>query len=326
MRAYYEANAPKQKARGVVSLADLAGMDCEEVASRGKSSQHVNATKHAWRRLTEHFGANTSPRKVDYDAVVQFIAARRAVGVRGQSIVREVQALHRGLRIANRKGWLPVLPQLPKVGVDPPKETQAGKLHPLDVIARWLLALPQDARDQAEFVLLTGLRRTECERLCLDWVEGAAADTGVPALLRVPAGAAKGKRERVIGLVAEALAILHRKGAGRIGSDPVFGSVDHKTAFHNACKAIGYGKRIHLRDLRHFFTTVGTAQTGDAVAAQAALGHARLSTTQKYLHSTMQRTASVSVQVAQTVSRHRSVGTGGEMKTAGEEKPNENKE
>ena len=70
------------------------------------------------------------------------------------------------------------------------KRSQASKMHSDNVIAAWLQHLPLDAREYAEFILLTGLRRTELERLRLDWVEQAPPGIVTAAIL---AARAKGR-------------------------------------------------------------------------------------------------------------------------------------
>ncbi len=246
--------------------------------------------------------ADAHPESLDFDQIQNFVAARRERGNRGQSIRKDLQALKRGLDIARRRGWIRAVPDFPKVRSDPPKETQKGQLHAPHLLRAWLDALPLEARDEAEFALLTGLRATEIKRASATWVERAPADAGVPALLRVPAAASKTRTERVVGLTAEALVILERNPNGFPET--------HRNARRTAAKQIAYARNITLRDLRHTYGTLALQGTGDAIAAQAALGHTELATTQRYQSSTLKRTASASIAVARLLERSPSAPSG----------------
>ena len=153
--------------------------------------------------------------------------------------------------------------------VNAPNEKQKGQYHSPDIVAAWLNELPQDARDEAEFSALTGLRATEVKRVRSHWVEKPHEDVGVPAILRVPAASSKTRKERIVGLVPEAHEILKRLMTASPGSGPLFSQSEHKKARIGAAKRIGYNRIIKLRDLRTTYLTIGAQGTGDAAAAQA---------------------------------------------------------
>ena len=185
------------------------------------------------------------------------------------------------------------------------------------MLRAWLDALPEDARAQATVALQTGLRATELRRITWGWVEKVEG-MAVPALLRVPAAGAKTRTERVVGLPAESLEVLEQLAAAReFNRDVPLMDSDYKKSFHAATQAIDYDRRIHLRDLRHCYSTLGLHGTGDATATQAALGHAQLATTQKYLSSTLERAAAVSAAVARAIapSPAASTSTSGDAST-----------
>jgi integrase len=240
-------------------------------------------------------GADTDPNDITYDGVVAFIGQRRREGLRGQSIRKEVQALKRGFKIALRRAWLDQdLPEGPIVRSDPPRKGSKGKLVRVSDLTRWLDALEdepkaREARLQAELVLRTGLRSMEARRLCWSWVEPAPDGVDASALLRVPAEAAKNRRERVLGLTPEALAIVETARQGQGWDEPLLPG-SHVHAYQSASRKIGH-RSITLRDLRHCHATWAAQGTGDAAAAQAALGHSDLRTTQRYLTATVERVA-----------------------------------
>ncbi len=222
--ALTQAGRPARRASegGGADLAQLAALDLTRAGAKGVTAQQSSSIELSWTHLCRLLGADTDPSEIDFDVVEGFIAARRKEGARGQSIRKEVQALKRGLVIARRRGWLAALPnEWPAVRADPPKKEQAGKLHHPDTLRRWFDALDQtrggtEARRQAELVLRTGLRAAEIRRLTWSWVEAAPESTGVPAILRIPAEAAKTRNERVVALTAEALALVEaaREGKG----------------------------------------------------------------------------------------------------------------
>lgn len=289
-------------ARGAApDLARLASYDMARAQAEGVCAAQLASVEACWLHLARGLGATLPAASVDFDLVQGYVAQRRAAGARGQSIRKEVQALRRGLAIARRKHLLGAVPDLPAVRSDPPKAAQAGKLHPPEVLVAWLDALtrvPQadGAAAHADLVLRTGLRATETSRLSWSWVETAPAGAPVPALLRVPAWASKTRRERVLGLPGSTLALLATASAGRSPEQALF-TQSHRRAFKSAASAIGYPRTITLRDLRHTHATWSAQVTGDAAAAQAALGHTNLAMTQRYLTATLERVASAAVAV-----------------------------
>lgn len=273
-----------------VDLPLLGGLDIHRANAEGAGDRQHQAIECCWRHLVRLMG-EVSPAAVTFDTVQTYIAARRKEGARGQSITREIQALKRGLVIARRRRWLAELPELPRVRSDPPKVEQKGKLVSPEVLGRWLHELPPHARAQAELVLSTGLRAEEIRRLRWSWVEDAPPSAGVAALLRVPAAAAKNRRERVVGLTAYALALLQVLRAACDGEDVPLTPADHKGAYRGAARRVGL-RGLHLRDLRHTHASLAAQHTGDASAVQAALGHSDLRVTQRYLSSTITRATS----------------------------------
>ena len=293
-------------------LALLAGLDVSAASARGVGARQLQSIEACWGHVCRVLGADTDPGAVTYDLVTAYVATRRNEGVRGQSIRKETQALKRGLKIARRRGSIAELPvEWPEVRSDPPRKWQRGKLHPPEVVQRWLEALAAahpDAHRQAQVALRTGLRAEELRALTWEWVEQAPAAAGVPALLRVPAEAAKTRRERIVGLPAACLAHLSAAHDTQNAWDAPLFATNHRKAFDAARKTIGYRKTITLRDLRHCHATWAAQGTGDAAAAQAALGHTDLRTTQRYLSTTISRTASAAVAVGDVVDADRALG------------------
>jgi integrase len=118
--------------------------------------------------------------------------------------------------------------ELPSIKNDPKDETQSGTFREPELVFRFLKALASIPRafpsaEQAEVIVRTGIRRDEARRASRSWVE-MRPDGGeeVPAVLNIPAWAAKGKRARTVGLPAQALHIIVRLAQDLDVSDPVF--------------------------------------------------------------------------------------------------------
>lgn len=311
LRAYFESKAPPRRAERTGDLAELAGLDVERAAALGATKEHQAAIEWLWERIAEFFGATAEPRVINFDSVQKYIAHRRSQGAT-DTIAREVQALKRGCKIAHRRGWLAYMPdEWPKVVRGPKGQKRRGRLHPPEILAAWLRALDGDARDEAEVVLLTGLRKTEAKRLTAQWIEPAPEGAAVPAVLRIPANSAKARRERVIGLPQRALDILKRRAEKTPAGKPLLFQGSHETAYRLARERLDppYKTPISLRDLRHTWATLVTRMVG-VDAARDGLGHRDLSMTSRYVSTDTARVASAAAAVAELLSRHSEVGTG----------------
>ena len=113
---------------------------------------------------------------------------------------------------------------------------------------------------------MTGLRGEEARRVLWTWVDGE--------LLRMPEGATKNGKPRVVGLSPRALEILRRR-AGTVSpawSDaPLFPQGSYATTVRAASRRAGLSRALTLRDLRHTWSTYAARE--DLVGAAQALGH-----------------------------------------------------
>lgn len=289
-RAIAEASPSDRGARGSVDVAQLAEWDASRALAEGVAESRAQTLEWIWTPVAAHFGA-TPVHQIDHERITGYVATRRASGVRGQTIRREVQALRRGLGIAKRRGLILTVPDAPRIRSDAPSPAARGRLHPPAVLAQWIAALPQDARDEVELALRTGLRAAELKRIRAEWVEPAPVGAATRYVLRVPAASAKTRCERVVGLTDAAAAIIRRRVEASPDSEHVLSQESHRRAYRTACATIGYAHRIKLRDLRHTFATLAVAGSGDPWAALEALGHRDLRTTSLYQHSTEERAA-----------------------------------
>lgn len=285
--------APKQ-AKAEHGLADVAGLDIDRATAEGVQPEVITRAYHQnWKQLTSFFGADASPQVVTERTLLHYVLHRKKVGVRGQTIRRELTTLKRGLKLAKRAGWLLDYPEnWPKVKSDAPNVNQAGKLRdPADVQA-WLNKLPAEAKDEALFAIFTALRATELKRVRYEWIEKAPKGSPTPALLRMPPEATKGKYERVVGLSAEAVVIAERaKGRGPHDDGTLFGPETRRNAYRRASAALGIYPIVTLRDLRHSHGSLALANGADLKALMSSMGHKDLDMAARYQHSTLSRTA-----------------------------------
>ena len=314
-----------------VPISELRDLDLVRARAKGVSDKQIQAITDQWNNhLLRILGPDTNALTLTYDDLVNYIANRRqdaghgGKNARGQSIRRERQALFRGLAAVRRRlkyqGIQFELPEAPEIKDDPADRAQKGKLHPPELLVKWLdelrkleaeechhSSLRRGALAQAEVALFSGLRSEEMERLTVEWLEQAAPEvreqTGYAWMIRLPEDGTKTRDERLIGVpefVSRDIVALWHPGTPY--TTPLLAG-NHRRAFRNAARRIGYTKTITLRDLRHCFGTLSAQGTGDARATQAALGHKDLRTTQRYLSATQIRTVSASKAVVSALQK-----------------------
>lgn len=298
---------------GRTTLVEMSAADIADHRRRGVGELHRGKLDTLWLTILRNFDDGLiAVDSISYDALRDYEGRRRAGSsgfdadgepwrnrpARGQTIVRELAAIRRALLIAVRRGHLAMLPDpWPKVRRDPKDRRRAGKLWPPELLSQWLTGLHQDARDEVEFALRTGLRAAETKRVEAGWVEPAPHGSPTPSLLRVPDWAAKSRRERIIGLTAAAHAIVKRRVEAEPRVAQVFASCNFKKHRAAVARRLGFPTAPTLRDLRHTFATLALAATGDAAGTMDALGHTDLRTTAIYQSSTLARTAAAAAGV-----------------------------
>lgn len=293
--------APRVR-RGPGSLRELAALDVLDATDAKTTSNHIRSLRWMWKAIDAHFGADARVDAITLDSMKDYVRDRERQGIRGQSIRREISALKRACRIAVRKGWLSSFPsEWPRVKSDAPDARRRGKLRSADEIAAVAALCSPSARDLIHFAAMTGLRRHELARVRLEWMQATSAGP----ILVVPPEASKTRSEREIALSARAVEILRRRdGRERLGKSlPIFAphTASVRDSIKRASKEAGLSSTLTLRDLRHYYSTVGLAASGDAVAVQSQMGHTDLRTTERYQHSTRERAAAVSALVAESL-------------------------
>jgi integrase len=314
LRAKAEETAPA-RTRGVGPLSALKSADVARAVRRGASPEIAERTlRTTWAPILFHFGEDYDISKLNAAALDEYVDARRAWEnhqghkqkirrVRGQTIVRELQALKRASKIALRRGWIRGVldaDDWPTPERDPPDPKLRGKLHSLERVREVLADAKKDIRETAFVAATVGLRWGEIQKLEWSWL-GPSDVPGVPAVCRLPSWGAKTRKERSLGVPPATYEIVkgrHEAQQAAGGSGPLFPHSKVSQYLSRFAKRRGYEQAVTLRDLRHFFSSVGLQGTGDMRAVQEAMGHTRYTTTELYQHSTLARTASVGVAVA----------------------------
>jgi integrase/recombinase XerC len=252
-----------------------------------------------WERDFGEGAASTTPlSRVDTLAVRSYLASLHRSRLASRSLARHLSTLRSFFRWACREGHMDKNPARALPAPRLPKTLPRAMTLP---DTERLLAADEDApfpeRDRALFELLyaTGLRVSEAAGLDLEDVDFASR------LLRV---VGKGNKERIapFGETAEdALAtylpvrVARRKGsrsADRDDGEPLFvnargGRLTTRSMarlLKHRLRAAGLPAEISPHALRHSFATHLLEAGADLRAIQELLGHASLSTTQKYTH------------------------------------------
>ncbi len=248
------------------------------------------------------------PGAVDHFTIRGFLAFLHGEGLAKSSVARKLAVLRSFFRFLCRRGTLAANPADPVKGIKLASRTprhlsvdevfqllaEPGKDLPMTAARTAMQAPMRRARDQAvlELFYASGLRISELVGLDLPDVD---FDGG---LVRVRG---KGRKERIVpmghaarqalrsyltergapvGVVEPAAqeALFLSPGRGRLSARSV------SRILLRRLQESGLGKKITPHGLRHSFATHLLSGGADLRAIQELLGHARLSTTQRYTH------------------------------------------
>lgn len=237
------------------------------------------------------------PEDIQKDHVRGFLATLHRAGTGKSSMSRKLSSLRGFFTFLRRLG---AVSTSPLAGMSNPKQ---DKRHPQALNVDQALALletqlapdPEGLRDLALAELLygAGLRISEALGLDMDDFDPSLG------LLRIMG---KGGKERLAPLGAKAMQRMARwleqRGAlARAASERALflglrgGRLDRREAqriVHKLAALSGLPQRISPHTLRHSFATHMLQAGADLRTVQELLGHARLSTTQRYTHLNMQ--------------------------------------
>ena len=278
-----------------MQLAEAIGRYVEELR-RQDSSEHTvrnyaSDLQEFLTYLTPPEGAPPEPAQFDALLIREWMAHLYELNLSTVSIRRKLAAVRSLLRFLLREGVVEKnvarmvrTPKAPKTLPRVPTEEQTNSL--LDAIAAEKMERPFPRRDLAIFEMLygCGLRISELCGLNLADFDCAARWVRVRG---------KGKKERQTPYGSKAAAALEAYLAGReavVGETAVF--VNHhgrRLSVRGARGIVAFYARflagdasLHPHSFRHAFATHLLSAGADLRSIQELLGHARLSTTQKY--------------------------------------------
>jgi integrase/recombinase XerC len=267
----------------------------EELARAGASPNTVAAYAADLRQFLEFLSppemAPPEPQAVDLLMLREWLAALYRMKLAAVTIRRKLAAVRGLYRFLLREGLVRVnigrLVRTPKAPQKLPEVMTPDQVNTLiDGVAADKFDRPFPLRDRAIFELLygCGVRVSELAGLNLEDVDRAAR------WLRVRG---KGRKERQVPLPGQAAGALERYLAQRpVARDERAIFLNHRNQRLTARGIRGIVKlyatllmgdpSIHPHSFRHAYATHLLADGADLRAIQELLGHARLSTTQKY--------------------------------------------
>ena len=245
-------------------------------------------------------GRDADARKVDRLAIRAFLGELHHRQVKRSTVARKLAAVRSFFRYLKRQGKIAANPTL---GVSTPKqERRLPRQLSVDEMSH-LLEMPDDstalgARDRAilELLYATGVRVSELTSLDFDDLDLSEG------MIRV---LGKGRKERMVPVGSKAIQALRkylrRRGelepkAGS-GKDALFLNFRGKRLnvrsvrrlLNQALEAAAIVRKVSPHTLRHSFATHLLDAGADLRSIQELLGHASLSTTQRYTHVSMER-------------------------------------
>ena len=261
------------------------------------------------RFLAEDFlGVEPAPKDVDALAVRSFLAAMTREGLAKTSQGRALAAVRSLFRFACREGTLAANPaqgvRTPKVPKTLPRHLRPGEVENLVEAPSAAGDQPLALRDRAVLELLYAAGLRVSELVGLDWRD-------VDLSGRVLRVTGKGRKERMVPFgrpAADALRTwlgeweaVRARGGFDGDEDPVFlnrlgGRITDRSIrriLDRWVESAAVAKGVHPHTLRHTFATHLLENGADLRAIQELLGHASLSTTQKYTHLEVERLIAV---------------------------------
>lgn len=202
----------------------------------------------------------------DLPALAQEIKKRgRDSGASIANINRHLAIVRRIGNLGERWGWASAIGR--RVQLLPGERTRDARLS--DAQCRSILVSGSGIRDYLEFLVLTGLRRSEALRVTQDDIKGG--------VLVVDSRSKSGKT-RLIPLAPRARLIASR-------SIPFGLTVSEVRRQWEAARRAAKVPWARLHDLRHYFGSKLVETGADAATVRDLLGHSSLAVTSRYVHS-----------------------------------------
>ncbi|HEU5182822.1 MAG TPA: tyrosine recombinase XerC [Candidatus Polarisedimenticolia bacterium] len=245
-------------------------------------------------------GGDADPRRVDRLLIRGFLGDLHERGIKKSTVARKLAALRSFFRYLKRRGKVKDNPaeavSTPRQERRLPRQLSVGEMsHLLDMPDG---SMPLGARDRAilELLYASGLRVSELTALefdDLDLGEGMVRVLG------------KGRKERLVPVGSQAVKAIRGYLKRRAELEPRPGSGKDalflnfrgtrlnvrsvRRILNHALESAAITRKVSPHTLRHSFATHLLDAGADLRSIQELLGHASLSTTQKYTHVSTER-------------------------------------
>jgi integrase len=196
-------------------------MDGDDIVISGKKGL-LNA-------LDAFFGG-MSAQAITTDVIRKFIAKRKAEGITGPSINRNLARLRRMFKLAQREGKISSMPYFPMGKESEPREGFVER----EQFEMLRAAMPTRLHPALTFCYETGCRTGAMKQIVWSWVSLDKAE------MNLPAGIIKNRKPLTLTLTAELVGMLgklfRREG-------PVFDITNFRREWITACVKVGLGKK-----------------------------------------------------------------------------------
>jgi integrase/recombinase XerC len=286
---------PERPVAGVSGLYSQIERYLAELARTGASPHSIRAYESDLAQFVEYLSppdlAPPEPRSIDLLILREWLASLYRDNLTAITIRRKLAAVRSFFRFLLREGVVDInaakLVRTPKAPKKLPEVMTAEQVNTLiDGVAAGKLERPFPTRDRAIFELLygCGIRVSELAGLNLEDIDRSEG------WLRVRG---KGRKERQVPLPGQAASALERYlGERPVKRDESAVFLNHRGGRLTTRGISGIVKlyatylagdpSVHPHSFRHAYATHLLADGADLRAIQELLGHARLSTTQKY--------------------------------------------
>jgi len=245
------------------------------------------------RHLRSELGREGRPKDVDHLLIRAFLARLHRQGLKSVSAARKLATLRTFFRYLCREG---VLDRNPARSLLSPRLEKRVPTHLDERDVALLVEMPGDGaaavrgRAILELLYATGIRCSELVGLDVSEIDRSAR------MIRV---LGKGRKERIVPFGGRAGAAIDLylpiRQEARPRTDALFvnargGRLTDRSVrllVSKRVKAVALARRVSPHTLRHSFATHLLERGADLRAIQELLGHASLSTTQRYTHVNM---------------------------------------
>ena len=268
----------------------LRHLDGERNASPHTRAAYGGDLEQFLAHLRDELGREPRPGDADHLLIRSYLARLHRAGLRKSSASRKLASLRAFFRYLCREGVLDTNPAQPLLS---PRTERRIPSHLEEQEAAQFLAVPGEgdadlrARAVLELLYSTGVRCSELVGLDLSQVDLRGKMARVLG---------KGRKERIVPFgrqASEALeAYLPARARARPRSDALFvnargGRLTDRSVRRlvaTRVRQVAASKRVSPHTLRHSFATHLLERGADLRTIQELLGHASLSTTQRYTH------------------------------------------